>query len=288
MTTEEETDMGMEEVVEKEVAMSDLDMMLMSVGQELKSSKGAGINKTLSSGNSNNSSSGSCSDGLLEVPGGLWTTGLGRRKRCRHSLRNKRQPQVDAETECDKGCDDKEYGIKMEGISSNEQDELSRKEDDKVAMNEKEEILKKMKNGTLDPSKNLPIEAYQIARNIPPLDLSPDSSCTDTSNMKKLKRMLQLLLLADDLRMDLNGKKQKWFDSVKLNSDGTKLIFRSFNIPRAEAFCFIVWGSKKKEDVDDNNEMQSDTNDRLDHSAVVQSEDQNFRRIVIEALQLIQ
>ena len=150
------------------------------------------------------------------------------------------------------------------------------------------EVLKKMKNGNLDPSKNLPIDAYEIAKNISLSNANSSSPHTDTSNMKKLMRMLQLILLADDMRLNSNGDKQKWFDSVKLNLDGTKLIFRSKDILNAEAFCFIVWGHKNKDNVDGKNDEIDGMNDRLDHSAVVQCENEDFRGIVIEALQLIQ
>ena len=271
--------------------MSDLDMMLMSVGEELKSSKIKIKNKIISNNDSkNNSSSGGGSEsgttGLLEIPGGLWTTGVGRRKRCRHSKGTKKGYGSYAETECNRGCDE-ECGVKLEDSAGGE-DGQQKNEKIEVDRNLEMEVLKKMKNGNLDPSKNLPIDAYEIAKNISLSNANSSSPHTDTSNMKKLMRMLQLILLADDMRLNSNGDKQKWFDSVKLNLDGTKLIFRSKDILNAEAFCFIVWGHKNKDNIDGKNDEIDGINDRLDHSAVVQCENEDFRRIVIEALQLIQ
>ena len=263
-------------------------MMLMSVGEELKTSKSDIKNKNISNNdNKNNSSSDRGSDssgttGLLEIPGGLWTTGVGRRKRCRHSNGNKKDNGRYEEIECNRGCEE-EYGIKAETYYT-EKDEKMKMEEMEIDRKQEIEVLKKMKNGTLDPSKNLPIDAYEIAKNISQPHSDSKSKQSDTSNMKKLMRMLQLILLADDMRLNSNGDKQKWFDSVKLNLEGTKLIFRSNDIVNAEAFCFIVWGHQDKDNVDNENNI----NDRLDHSAVVQSDNEDFRRIVIQALQLIQ
>ena len=122
---------------------------------------------------------------------------------------------------------------------------------------DRNEVLKKMKNGLLDPSRSLPAISKNILSNI-----KESENGESISSELKLKRLLRLLLLADDSR--LNDKKEKSFESVKLNSDNTKIIFRSSGNNGFEAFCYIVWG-KKSETGNGNNSQNNGNEDKNDN-----------------------
>jgi hypothetical protein len=257
--------------------------MLLSVGMEL------GINpiavddnvKPSKDDEDNDDNNQNKDENTLKTPGGLWTRGIGRRKRCRHD-RN-----VGGKLACGVGCDS-EWDGKEEGKGQEEGDgrmaiEDASEGDNKQTKEErekKEAVLKKMREGLIDPSKAIsnPIS---------------DPSSSSESNKTKLKRLLQLILLADVVRGDPDpnvnlspstSSSKKLFDTVKLNSDHTKLIFR--DLMGSEAFCFIVFdGSNDSNNGSDSNDSDSDSNAL--HNAVVQSEDENFRQTVIQALKLL-
>lgn len=77
------------------------------------------------------------------------------------------------------------------------------------------------------------------------------------------------------------------FSAVLLSADHTKLIFRSREPAAAglgagdvaEAYCFVVWSKADGTAV-------AGTGDG-DHNAVVQCEDEAFRQIVLQAIQLV-
>ena len=364
-TTEmdQENNVEVENEVEKEVVMSDLDMMLMSVGEELKSTKkvfnsnnntnnnsssdnnssssnnNTNNNSNINSNNKNNISSknNENNSAYLDTPGAIWTSGVGRRKRCRHSIRCKKEggergSEGGDGIECGEECTMKTENDTLNSNSNsndNGQEEVERNRDRKEKKT-KEDVIEMMREGTLDPSRNLPKNAYQIATHTTDNEVDEKirhennygnnnnnnnyNNNNDTTNSKKLKRMLQLLLLADELRINENGEKRKWFESVKLNTDFTKLIFRSFERQGSEAFCFIIWGDKNNNEnnnsegegknndnsnnnndenndqhnIDENTENKDENNMKMNHSAVVQCEDEIFRKTVIQALQLIQ
>lgn len=280
--------------VVKEVELSDLDLMLQSVGEELKTVvqepavNGEIKNKNTETGNR-----------IIDTPGGLWTKGVGRRKRCRHSTSNNQNKSKNSDI-CDENCD---QDIKNENqlITKNELDtakeingNINEDENDK----DRNEVLKKMKNGLLDPSRSLPAISKNILSNI------KESENGETiSSELKLKRLLRLILLADDSRLNDKKEKEKSFESVKLNSDNTKIIFRSSGNNGFEAFCYIVWGKKseigkdsnsKNNGNDDKNGKENGTGTEIDiekegesHSAVVQCDNDGFKSTVIQALQSI-
>ena len=314
---DEENEGKREEEVEKEVEveMSDLDMMLMSVGEELLSTKK--VINTSNTNSSNNTSSSNNGSDMKNIPGGLWTRGVGRRKRCRHTKVKNENGDFNCSDECNVKSENGEDG--NDGNNGNEIDamlmEVVRDERDE----KEEEVLKKMRGGLLDPSVALSADALHLAKNDNISDNNTANSNNNNniaSNTIKLKRMLQLLKLSDDNRKDSMGNKQKIFESVKLNSDNTKIIFR--NSDGAEAYCYIVWGKNRMggvktegdnevdivmrgDEIDgsnnDNtsgssNENSSDSNGDGDgdgniHSAVVQSENESFRSTVIQALRLM-
>lgn len=284
------TDNDLETEVVKEVELSDLDLMLQSVGEELKTVvrepavNGEIKNKNTETGNR-----------IIDTPGGLWTKGVGRRKRCRHSTSNN-QNKSNKNDICDENCD---QDVKNENqlISTNQIDpekEINKSNNDDVNDKDRNEILKKMKNSLLDPSRSLPAISKNILSNI------IDSENGETiSNELKLKRLLRLILSADDLRLNDKKEKEKSFESVKLNSDNTKIIFRSSGNNGFEAFCYIVWG--KKNEIGKGNNSENNGNEDSNgketeiemekegesHSAVVQCDDDGFKSTVIQALQSI-
>ena len=289
------TENDVEAEVVKEVELSDLDLMLQSVGEELKTVvrepavNGEIKNKNTETGNR-----------TIDTPGGLWTKGVGRRKRCRHSTSNNQNKSNN--NICDENCD---QDVKNENqlITKNAGDtdeEINRNVIEDENDKERNEILKKMKSGLLDPSRSLP----EISKNI--LSNIKESENGETiSSELKLKRLLRLILLADDSRLNDKKEKEKSFESVKLNSDNTKIIFRSGGNNGFEAFCYIVWGKKSEIGKGDNsqNNGNEDKNGKENgagtemeigiekegesHSAVVQCDNDGFKSTVIQALQSI-
>jgi hypothetical protein len=288
------TENDIEAEVVKEVELSDLDLMLQSVGEELKTvvrepaGNGDIKNKNTETGNR-----------TIDTPGGLWTKGVGRRKRCRHSTSNN-QNKSNNNYVCDENCD---QDVKNENqlMMKNELDtdkEINRNINDDKNDKDRNEVLKKMKNGLLDPSRSLP----EISKNI--LSNTNESENGETiSSELKLRRLLRLILLADDSRLNDKKEKEKSFESVKLNSDNTKIIFRSSGNNGFEAFCYIVWG--KKSEIGKGDNSQNNGNDDKNakdngkvteigiekegesHSAVVQCDNDGFKSTVIQALQSI-
>jgi hypothetical protein len=279
--TEENAEIEVEGEFEKEVVMSDLDMMLLSVGEELKSTtkpvKITEINEREKNKKIN----------LSAIPGGLWTSGTGRRRRCGHTV-DKNKNGTGCGVECvgdDRG--DMEYSGEGQG---NGQGNSSSKENGgnenskmDVERNEmREEVLKKMKNGLLDPSKALPSDAISIAKNI---FNDIDSYDEKVSNVLRLKRFLQLILNAERSRCEKG--EETLFESVKLNSDNTKLNFRSKDKIPFDAYCFFVWGNN------DNNERNKDENENkkenenANHNAVISCSNPTFKEIVIQAIKSI-
>ena len=258
------TENDVEAEVVKEVELSDLDLMLQSVGEELKTVvrepavNGEIKNKNTETGNR-----------TIDTPGGLWTKGVGRRKRCRHSTSNNQNKSNN--NICDENCD---QDVKNENqlITKNAGDtdeEINRNVIEDENDKERNEILKKMKSGLLDPSRSLPAIALTISKNIL-TNLAESENGEVASNELKLKRLLQMILFADNSRLNEKKEKEKSFESVKLNSDNTKIIFRSSGNNGFEAFCYIVW--------EIGNAGES-------HSAVIQCDNDGFKSTVILALQ---
>jgi hypothetical protein len=302
--TAENAEIEVENEVEKEVVMSDLDMMLLSVGEELKSTtkpvKITEINQKEKDKMKN----------LSTVPGGLWTSGTGRRRRCGHTVGKHKIGGV-CGIECD-GDNNNNNDIEYSGEGNNGNGNSKERGSNgnsimEVERNEmREEVLKKMKNGMLDPSKGLPSDAISLAKNIfNDNNNNNNNSNSDekASSILRLKRLLSLLERADNTRINEKGEKEKLFESVKLNSDNTKLIFRSNDNNGNEAFCFFVWGNNDNKDKNengngDNNEDKNNNdnengnenkneNENGNHNAVVQSSSESFRKTVIQALKSI-
>ena len=286
------TENDLEAEVVKEVELSDLDLMLQSVGEELKTVvREPAVNGEIKS---KNTEMGNC---IIDTPGGLWTKGVGRRKRCRHSTSNNQNKSNNNDI-CDENCD---QDVKNENqlITKNVLDtekETNRNINENENDKDRNDILKKMKSGLLDPSRSLPEISKNFLSNI-----KESENGESISSELKLKRLLRLVLLADDSR--LNDKKEKSFESVKLNSDNTKIIFRSSGNNGFEAFCYIVWGKKSEtgngnnsqnNGNDDKNGKENGTGTEIEiekegesHSAVIQCDNDGFKSTVIQALQSI-
>jgi hypothetical protein len=264
--------------------MSDLDMMLLSVGEELKSTtkplKITEINQKEKEKKSN----------LSAIPGGLWTSGTGRRRRCGHTM-DKNKNGTACGVECDRdNRGDVAYSGEGEGNGQSNSTERGNNEYSKmdVERNEKrEEILKKMKNGLLDPSKALPSDAISIAKNIfnDSNEKNIDSNDEKVSSVLRLKRFLQLVLNAERSRLEKGEK--TLFESVKLNSDNTKLNFRSKDKIPFDAYCFFVWGNNDNIDKNKDENENENKNENANHSAVISCSDLSFKEIVIQAIKSI-
>ena len=283
-----ETEKDMESDVVKEVLLSDLDLMLQSVGEELKTTvvREPAVNDEIKNKNTENTNR------VVDTPGGLWTKGVGRRKRCRHASSvncDKDKDKMNSDI-CDENCD---TDVKYENQLDENRNKIENEND-----KDRNDVLKKMKNGLLDPSRSLPAIALTISKNIL-TNLTESENGEIASNELKLRRLLQMILFADNSRLNEKKEKEKSFESVKLNSDNTKIIFRSSGNNGFEAFCYIVWG-KKNVIGDDNNSQDhgnGDTNGKGEeagignvgetHSAVIQCDDDGFKSTVILALQSI-
>ena len=291
-----DTEKDVESDVVKEVVLSDLDLMLQSVGEELKTTvvREPAVNGEIKNKNTE------ITNRIIDTPGGLWTKGVGRRKRCRHTLSascDKDKDRINSDT-CDENCEsDVKYENQLD--SNNEVNENRNKiENENENDKDRNEVLKKMKNGLLDPSRSLPAIALTISKNIL-THLTAAENGEIASNELKLKRLLQMILFADNSRLNEKKEKEKSFESVKLNSDYTKIIFRSSGNNGSEAFCYIVWG-KKNGNSDDNNSQNHGNGDNNgngketeignageSHSAVIQCDNDGFKSTVILALQSI-
>ena len=282
--------------VVKEVELSDLDLMLQSVGEELKISA---ERKELEIGEKVSPNT-EIKRILKEIPGGLWTKGIGRRKRCRHNLdaKNNNSKMVT----CDKNCEEEFDQLKPEvdgeivelDVNSDKESRIdSQIIEDKMKI--RDEVLKRMKSGILDPSKSLSECALSLSKSIWVNNGDANSNTNtnnDTSGTTKLKRLLQLILIADNSRLNSKGEKEKLFESVKMNNDNTKIIFRSNDKNGFEAYCYIVWGDENKNDDKNENETRtiSTTNNGEksgEHNAVVHSDNDGFRMTVIHAIKSI-
>ena len=280
--------------VVKEVELSDLDLMLQSVGEELKISaerKEQEIGEKVSPHTE-------IRGNLKEIPGGLWTKGIGRRKRCRHNLDAKNNgSKMSCDSNCEEDIDQLKPDIDGETIeldaNSDRQARInSQINEEKVKV--RDEVLKKMKSGTLDPSKSLSECALSLSKSIW-VNNSDINSNTNTNNdasgTTKLKRLLQLILIADNSRLNSKGEKEKLFESVKMNNDNTKIIFRSNDKNGFEAFCYIVWGNENKNEVEnernENSIIRNNGEKNGEHNAVVQSDNDGFRMTVIQAMKSI-
>ena len=262
-----ETEKDVESDVVKEVVLSDLDLMLQSVGEELKTTV---VREPTVNGEIKNKNT-ETTNRMIDTPGGLWTKGVGRRKRCRHTSSascDKDKDKINSDT-CDENC---ESDIKNENqLDGNNGLDENRNKMENENDKDRNEVLKKMKNGLLDPSKSLPAIALTISKNIL-TNLTESENGEIASNELKLKRLLQMILFADNSRLNEKKEKEKSFESVKLNSDNTKIIFRSSGNNGFEAFCYIVW--------EIGNAGES-------HSAVIQCDNDGFKSTVILALQSI-
>jgi hypothetical protein len=283
----ENAEIEVESEVEKEVVMSDLDMMLLSVGEELKSAtkpvKITEINQKEKEKKSN----------LSAIPGGLWTSGTGRRRRCGHTMdKNKNGTACGVECESDNRGDMEYSGEEGEGNGQGNSNTKVRggSEHSKmdVERNEKrEEVLKKMKNGLLDPSKALSSDAISIAKNIfnTNNEKNIDSNDEKVSSVLRLKRFLQLVLNAERSRLEKG--EETLFESVKLNSDNTKLNFRSKDKIPFDAYCFFVWGNNDNIDKNKDENENENKNENANHSAVISCSNLSFKEIVIQAIKSI-
>ena len=287
-----ETEKDVESDVVKEVVLSDLDLMLQSVGEELKTTvvREPAVNGEIKNKNTE------ITNRVIDTPGGLWTKGVGRRKRCRHASsvscdKDKDKDKMNSDI-CDENCD---LDLKYENQSDGNRNKIENENDNDKDRNE---VLKRMKNGLLDPSRSLPAIALTISKNIL-TNLTESKNGEIASNELKLKRLLQMILFADNSRLNEKKVKEKSFESVKLNSDNSKIIFRSTGNNGFEAFCYIVWG-KKNEIGDGNNSQDHGNGDKNgkgeetgignaeeSHNAVIQCDDDGFKSTVILALQSI-
>lgn len=127
---------------------------------------------------------------------------------------------------------------------------------------EKKKLVKKMKAGDIDPSAAIPADAVSVV--LPGVD--KDKKASKDRNLTRLARLKGQLQELPQLQ----GK----VSEILVSADDMKLIFRSSDSQggvAAEAYCFVMFGATEA----------------AGHHAVVKSEDEDLRGVVLEALQRI-
>ena len=170
------------------------------------------------------------------------------------------------------------------------------------------EVLQQMRSGTLDPSKALPAAAAALA------SAAGGASAPGGDAKARLARLCEQLVVANHPPVGKGagqagrGKKKGSvqgqegqpagrFESIKLNADGTKLIFRGAPLAAdaggaggaggaavSEAYVFVAWEGVADGAAAGEAAAAATAIAAVGAGAVVQCEDEGFRQAVIAAL----
>jgi hypothetical protein len=148
---------------------------------------------------------------------------------------------------------------------------------------QRQDLIKKMKSSELDPRVALSPEVVELLKNQSSTTTATNivgaGPLEEPSHRLKLERLRNLILAAD--------KYADVFESIKLNGDHTKLIFRSKTQPAVEAFVFILF-SGEEDDVGSSDVTMRGADNGADgtlHNAVINCSNPEFRQVVSHMLQ---